>query len=90
MTFEDDGSDRESAGLPSTADLERLSSALTTKKRDELLQCLLATAPRGGEAIIEVLEQLLLCHAAEELWEGDHGSGSGGSGDARQHHGEGD
>lgn len=26
-----------------------------------------SAAPRGGEAMIEVLEELLLCHGAEEL-----------------------
>ena len=47
--------------------------------RDELLQCLLITAPRGGEAVIEVLRQLLLCHATEELLGGPLGAGEAGS-----------
>ena len=67
MIFEDDGSDPESAGFPSTAEVEQLHSSLTTEERDELLQCLLIAAPRGGEAMIRVLENVLLCHATEEL-----------------------
>ena len=41
------------------------------KERDELLQCLLIAAPRGGEAMIKVIQELL-CHATEELLE-EHG-----------------
>ena len=43
---------------------------LSTEERNELLQCLLIAAPRGGEAMIKVLEGLLLCHATEELLDG--------------------
>ena len=43
------------------------SEKLSPEERDGLLQCLLVAAPRGGEAMIKVLEQLLLCHATEEL-----------------------
>ena len=50
-----------------TKDLVDLHDKLTAEERDELLQCLLVAAPRGGEAMIEVLEELLLCHATEEL-----------------------
>jgi hypothetical protein len=42
---------------------------LSTEQREELLECLLMAAPRGGEAMIRVLEELLLCHAAGELLE---------------------
>ena len=48
-------------------ELTYLYEQLTAEERDELLQCLLIAAPRGGEAMIKVLEDLLLCHAAEEL-----------------------
>jgi len=49
------------------------------EERDELLQCLLIVAPRGGEAMIEVLDQTLLCHAAEELLD-DMGEGQSPAG----------
>jgi hypothetical protein len=57
---------------PGLQELNHLSEKLSPGERDELLQCLLIAAPRGGEAMIEVLEQLLLCHATEELLE-EHG-----------------
>jgi len=44
---------------------------LSTDERDELLQCLLCAAPRGGEAMLQVLEQVLLRRATEEL-PGEH------------------
>ena len=40
---------------------------LSMEERDELLQCVLLAAPRGGEAMIAVLEELLLCHTTDEL-----------------------
>jgi hypothetical protein len=40
------------------AELEALCFSLSPEERDELLQCLLVAAPRGGEAMIQVLEQL--------------------------------
>ena len=46
--------------------LADLYDCLSVEERDELLQCLLIAAPRGGEAMIEVLEQTLLCHEADE------------------------
>lgn len=55
------------AGFPGPEELEHLHSLLSADERDELLQCLLAAAPRGGEAMVGVLEQTLLCHATEEL-----------------------
>jgi hypothetical protein len=45
---------------------------LSPEERDELLQCLLIAAPRGGEAMIKMLEDFLLCHATGELLE-EHG-----------------
>ena len=54
---------------PRLEELERLHAWLMPEERDELLQCLLIAAPRGGEAMIEVLEQTLLCHAVDELTE---------------------
>ena len=46
-----------------------LCEKLSLEERDELLQCLLIAVSRGGEAMIKVLEDLLLCHATEELLE---------------------
>lgn len=54
---------------PSQRELEALYASLTPNERNELLQCLLVAAPRGGEAMIRVLEDLMLCRAAEELLE---------------------
>jgi hypothetical protein len=48
--------------------------------RDELLQSLLIAAPRGGEAMIGVLHQLLLCQATEELLD-ECGYNEGGEAD---------
>ena len=45
------------------------SEKLSAEERDEPLQCLLVATPRGGEAMVKVMEQLLLCHAAGELLE---------------------
>jgi hypothetical protein len=52
---------------PELRELEHLYAWLLPEQREELLQCLLIAAPRGGEAMIEVLEQTLLSHATEEL-----------------------
>lgn len=49
--------------------LNQLHDRLSAEQRDELLQCLLIAAPRGGEAMVKVLEELLLCHATDELLE---------------------
>ena len=54
-------------GPVSPQELAYLYEKLTPEERDELLQCLLVAAPRGGEAMIRVLEQTLLCHATEDL-----------------------
>jgi len=51
----------------SLEELEHLHAALSLEQRDDLLQCLLTAAPRGGEAMLKVLEDELLCHATEEL-----------------------
>ena len=56
----------DSVGLNVT-ELNHLYEKLSAEERDELLQCLLIAAPRGGEAMIKVLEDLLLCHAHEEF-----------------------
>ena len=48
-------------------ELEALHSSLSPEERDGLLQCLLISASRAGEAMIGVLEQTLMCHATEEL-----------------------
>ena len=52
---------------PGLRELNHLYKKLSVEKREELLQCLLVAAPRGGEAMIKVLEDELLCHATEEL-----------------------
>jgi len=57
-------------------ELMSLYEKLSLEERDELLQCLLIAAPRGGEAMVKVLEDLLLCHATEELLE-EHGNAGG-------------
>jgi hypothetical protein len=51
----------------SLRELNHLYERLSPGQREELLQCLLIAAPRGGEAMIKVLEDELLCHATEEL-----------------------
>jgi hypothetical protein len=48
-------------------ELNHVYKKLSAEERDDLLQCLLVAAPRGGEAMIKVLEDELLCHATEEL-----------------------
>jgi hypothetical protein len=53
----------------SLRELEHPCAWLLPEERDELLQCLLIAASRGGEAMIKVLEETLLCHATEELIE---------------------
>lgn len=60
---------------PHLQELEHLHSTLTPEEREELLQCLLIAAPLGGEAMITVLEDLLLCHATDELLEEHRESG---------------
>jgi len=58
----------------STAEVAQLYERLSREQRNELLQCLLIAAPRGGEAMVRVLEQTLLCHATEELLADQRGS----------------
>jgi predicted nuclease with RNAse H fold len=48
-------------------ELEHLHSLLLPEEREELLQCLLDAAPYGGEAMIEILDQWLLCCARTDL-----------------------
>jgi hypothetical protein len=52
---------------PRLEELNYLYDKLSADERDELLQCLLIAAPRGGETMVKVLEGVLLCHATEEL-----------------------
>lgn len=54
---------------PNLEELNHLYERLSPEQRDELLQSLLIAAPRGGEAMVKVLEDELLCHATEELLE---------------------
>lgn len=51
--------------IPSLEELEHLYSSLTPEERDELLQCLLIAAARGGEAMLKTLEDYLLCIASK-------------------------
>ena len=51
-------------------ELNHLHEKLSPQERDELLQCLLTPAAGGGEAMIEVLEDLFLVQAAQELIDG--------------------
>ena len=45
-----------------------LYSSLSADERDELLECLLTAACRGGgKAMMRVLDELVLCRAAEEI-----------------------
>jgi len=55
---------------PRLEELEHLYEKLSAEERDELLQCLLIAAPRGGEAMIKVLEELLLVEAGQEFIKG--------------------
>ncbi len=54
--------------------LNALYEKLSPEERDELPQCLLIAAPGGGEAVVKVLEDLLLCHATESLLEEHKGA----------------
>jgi len=54
----------------SLEELNHLYERLSPEERDELLQGLLIAAPRGGGAMVKVLEDTMLCHATEELLEG--------------------
>ncbi len=65
------GPARGRANLPRLEEPEHLHLVLSTDERDELLQCLLCAAPRGGEAMLQVLGQVLLRRATEELL-GEH------------------
>lgn len=51
----------------SLSELSHLYGRLSPEERDDLLQGLLIAAARGGEAMIKVLEDELLCHAVEGL-----------------------
>jgi hypothetical protein len=57
-------------------ELTGLYEALTFDERDELLQCLLLAAPRGGEAMVRVLEELILCRLMEDLTGGPLAGGA--------------
>lgn len=63
---------------PRLEEVTYLYEKLSPEERDELLQCLLIAAPRGGEAMIKVLEQLLLCHAADEFMNERSATGENG------------
>jgi len=52
---------------PRLEELNYLYEKLSLEERDELLQCLLIAAPRGGETMVKVHEGVLMCHATEEL-----------------------
>jgi len=59
----------------STAGVAQLYESLSREQRDGLLQCLLIAALRGEEAMLRVLEEILLCHATEELID-EHSAGA--------------
>jgi hypothetical protein len=61
----------------SLRELTHLYERLSREQRDDLLPCMLISASRGGEAMVKVLEDELLCHATEELLEG-HGESNRG------------
>jgi hypothetical protein len=45
-----------------------LYSSLSPDEREELLQCLLIAASRGGgEAVMRCLEELMMCRGVEDL-----------------------
>jgi hypothetical protein len=48
---------------------------LSHEERDELLECLVISAPRGGETMVKLLEDLLVCRATEELFSAPKDSG---------------
>ena len=52
---------------PGLEELIYLYEKPSLEERDDLLQCLLIAAPRGGETMVKVLEGVLLCHATEAL-----------------------
>ncbi len=52
---------------PKLEELNYLYSSLSAEQRDELLQSLLIAASRGGQAVTEVLQTVLLVKAGEEL-----------------------
>lgn len=69
---EDYSSDGPLGDSPSLRELEHLHSRLSAAEREELLECLLIAAPKGGGAMIKVLEDLLMYHATDEMLE-QHG-----------------
>jgi len=60
---------------PRLEELICLYEKLSAEERDELLQCLLIAAPRGGEAMMKVLIQHMLCCATEEVLNDYEGGG---------------
>ena len=64
----EEASGEKAPGL-SLEELRVFHEQLSPEERDDLLQRLLVAAPRGGEAMIKMLENLLLCQATEELSE---------------------
>jgi hypothetical protein len=66
-------------------ELNHLHERLSPEEREELLQCLLIAAPNGGEAMVKVLENALLCHATEELLMEHSSSGCEGGGVSVDH-----
>jgi hypothetical protein len=58
--------------MPSSLSLEELTclyESLSPEERDELLQCLLIAASKGGDMVIQRLEEHLLVLAGRELIE---------------------
>jgi len=69
-------------GHPGLEEVRHLNATLSPAERDELLQCQLIAATRGEGAVIEMLGDLFLCHATEELPE-EHQEETQKTGDER-------
>ena len=53
----------------SLRDVNDLLDSLTAEQRQELLECLLVASAKGGDEMLRVLQELVLCGAIEELIE---------------------
>jgi hypothetical protein len=53
----------------SLRDVNDLYQILTAEQRQELLECLLVASAKGGDEMLRVLQELVLCRATEELIE---------------------
>lgn len=51
----------------SLSDVQALYATLSSSQREEVLECLLIASTEGGDAMVRVIRELVLCHAAEDL-----------------------